>query len=258
LAPKNVSAIRTFSLLPTINRRSCIASVAWLIISHRLMHLCVVNQSETNMLLLQAQAKLDIVALLMKGGVVMIPLLLLSLIAIVIIFERIFFFNKQLQTDDKVLRHLIKLIQEGKGTDAAEYCAHQKNAFGRIFVYASTGDVQQASELMEDAANVEMAGMEKSLNYLTIIAGVAPLLGFIGTIAGVITIFFDISQSQDISISVISEGLYQKMVSSAAGLVIGIISFSAYHLFMNQVDGFSARIQDQALKLKAAIIHFKS
>lgn len=211
-------------------------------------------------MILQVQPSLDVLQLLMKGGVVMIPLALLSITAIVIIFERLLYFNKQLSTDEKVFAHFVKLMREGKRNDAAEWCAKQKNAFGRIFLYASetqAASLDETSQLLEDAANVEIARMEKSLNYLTIIAGVAPLLGFIGTIAGVITIFFDISISQDISISVISEGLYKKMVSSASGLVVGIVAFSAYHLFMNQVDGFAARIQELALKFKATMIASK-
>jgi biopolymer transport protein ExbB len=106
---------------------------------------------------------------------------------------------------------------------------------------------------MEEAAEVEVARLEKNLNYLSIIAGVAPLLGFIGTIVGVITIFHDISISQDISISVISEGLYKKMVTSATGLVIGIIAYAAYHLFQNQIDRFVNTIREQSLNLKVTL-----
>ena len=92
----------------------------------------------------------------------------------------------------------------------------------------------EQEKLMDQAANVEVAYLERRLNVLSIVAGVAPLLGFIGTIAGVITIFFDISTTADISIGVISEGLYQKMVSSAGGLVVGIIAFVFYQLLQIQ------------------------
>jgi len=212
-----------------------------------------------NVYLLQAAEQnhsIDIFALIMKGGFVMIPLLILSVLAVILIFERILFLNKNFQVNDKKFEHLTDLLRNGKTNDAAEYCNKEKNSWGRIFIYAAAGEyvsTEEADKLMEDAANVEIARVEKSLNYLTIIAGVAPLLGFIGTIAGVITIFFDISVSQDISISTISEGLYQKMISSASGLVIGILAFVSYHLFMNQVDGFATRIQEQSLKMRVAL-----
>jgi biopolymer transport protein ExbB len=83
------------------------------------------------------------------------------------------------------------------------------------------------------------------------IASIAPLLGFIGTIAGVIVIFFDISTTTDISIGTISEGLYQKMISSATGLVVGILAYLSHHLLQNGVDKFVAQIEEFDLQLKA-------
>lgn len=204
---------------------------------------------------------MDIFQLLMKGGVVMIPLAFISVVAIILIFERMMYYSKNLKADDKVFMQFVDLMRAGKKNDAANLCSKQNNSWGRIFMYATMSeknDPNEVDKLLEDAANVEIAHLEKSLNYLSIIAGVAPLLGFIGTIAGVITIFFDISTSSDISISSISEGLYKKMVSSASGLVIGIIAFMGYHLFINQVDGFSAKIQEQALKLKVSLQNAKN
>jgi biopolymer transport protein ExbB len=107
--------------------------------------------------------------------------------------------------------------------------------------------------LLSDATNIEISQFEKGLSGLSLIAGIAPLLGFIGTIMGVIKIFFDISVSQDISISVISEGLYQKMISSASGLFIGIIAFAANQLFQQRIDKFIRRVQQHALLVKLAM-----
>jgi biopolymer transport protein ExbB len=83
---------------------------------------------------------------------------------------------------------------------------------------------------------------------LGLIAGIAPTLGFIGTISGVIKIFYSISVTEDISIGNISGGLYEKMISSGAGLIVGIIAYSAYHLFNGKIDGFSLSIQKQVLE----------
>ncbi|MCC6600322.1 MAG: MotA/TolQ/ExbB proton channel family protein [Crocinitomicaceae bacterium] len=205
-------------------------------------------------------ASLDIFSLLMKGGVVMIPLVILSLIAVILIVERIMFFNKNLQLSEKNFSELIKHVEAGKMEEAMSLCEREKNSWGRIFIYgmtAESGNADEMDKLMEGAAEVEIGRLEKGLNYLSIIAGVAPLLGFIGTIAGVITIFFDISTSSDISISVISEGLYKKMVSSASGLVIGIIAFTAYHLFQNSIDSFISKVQEESLNLRVAILSKK-
>ena len=101
---------------------------------------------------------------------------------------------------------------------------------------------------MERAANIEVGEMEKKLGHLGLIAGIAPTLGFIGTISGVIKIFYSISQTEDISIGNISGGLYEKMISSGAGLVVGIIAYSAYHLFNGKIDSFVLSIQRQVLE----------
>jgi biopolymer transport protein ExbB len=89
--------------------------------------------------------------------------------------------------------------------------------------------------------------MERRLGHLGLIAGIAPTLGFIGTIGGVIKIFYSISQTEDISIGNISGGLYEKMISSGAGLIVGIIAYAAYHLFNSKIDNFSLAVQKQVL-----------
>jgi biopolymer transport protein ExbB len=95
--------------------------------------------------------------------------------------------------------------------------------------------------------------MESKMGYISIVSGIAPRLGFIGTIIGVIIIFFNISQSNDISINYISEGLYQKMVSSGTGLVVGVIAFLGYNYLLTRVDNFSLQLQKQVLEFLKGI-----
>ena len=167
------------------------------------------------------EKSLDLIGLIFKGGWVMIPLLLLSILTIVIVIERYLFLGKQGVGKKNNFEGFLAALKVGNNKEAMRLCEEDNAAWSRIFQYAAlteiSGDEQE--KLMEQAANVEVAYLERRLNVLSIVAGVAPLLGFIGTIAGVITIFFDISTTADISIGVISEGLYQKMVSSAGGLV---------------------------------------
>lgn len=201
-----------------------------------------------------AEQSIDVIALLMKGGVVMIPLLLLSIVTFILMFERMMFFGKSMKMKQEEFTQLVGALEANDLKKATEICASSDTSWGRIFIYASASSSKEdRDKLLEDGANLEVTRLEKGLNYLSIIAGLAPLLGFVGTIVGVINIFFKISISKDISISVISEGLYQKMITSASGLVVGIIAFSAYHLFQNQIDNFIAKIQEQALALKVAI-----
>jgi len=205
------------------------------------------------------EKSLDLIGLIFKGGWVMIPLLLLSILTIVIVIERYLFLGKQGVGRKNNFENFLAALKVGNNTEAARLCEEDNAAWSRIFQYAAlteiSGDEQE--KLMDQAANVEVAYLERRLNVLSIVAGVAPLLGFIGTIAGVITIFFDISTTADISIGVISEGLYQKMVSSAGGLVVGIIAFVFYQLLQNSVDKFVAQMEEYSLQLKTLFLQGK-
>jgi biopolymer transport protein ExbB len=205
------------------------------------------------------EKSLDLIGLIFKGGWVMIPLLLLSILTIVIVIERYLFLGKQGVGKKNNFENFLAALKVGNNKEAARLCEEDNAAWSRIFQYAAlteiSGDEQE--KLMDQAANVEVAYLERRLNVLSIVAGVAPLLGFIGTIAGVITIFFDISTTADISIGVISEGLYQKMVSSAGGLVVGIIAFVFYQLLQNSVDKFVAQMEEYSLQLKTLFLQGK-
>ncbi len=98
---------------------------------------------------------------------------------------------------------------------------------------------------MEATANLEISEMEKNTGYLGIIAGIAPMLGFIGTIAGVIKIFYNISLADNISIGIIAGGLYQKMICSGTGLIVGVIAYSCYHYLQMMIDRYSIDMQRQ-------------
>ncbi len=197
---------------------------------------------------------MDFFSLIFKGGWVMIPLGLVLIFAIYLIIERWLYFNVQDGVNGEKSNRHIAYLRSGESHPAFQLCAEEKGAWGRIFIHAGSGEsMQDTDQLLSDATNIEVSQLEKGLSGLSLIAGIAPLLGFIGTIIGVINIFFDISQSQDISISVISEGLYQKMISSATGLFVGIIAFAANQLFQQRIDRFIRRIQQHALLVKLAI-----
>ncbi len=211
-----------------------------------------------NPVILQAEVadtSIKLIPLLMKGGVVMIPLLFLSVIALIIIIERLMFFSQNLKTSKKTFEKFATAFSQGKNQEAEQIASAEKTSWGRVFVYATISGQMSGAEMdkvMEDAGAVEISRLEKNLNYLSMIAGLAPLLGFIGTIAGVITIFYSISTTQDISISSITEGLYQKMVTSAAGLFVGIIAFTAHQLFQNRIDQFIAKMQEESLLIRVS------
>jgi biopolymer transport protein ExbB len=94
--------------------------------------------------------------------------------------------------------------------------------------------------------------MENHLGYLGIIAGIAPMLGFVGTIAGVIKIFYNISLADNISIGIISGGLYQKMICSGTGLIVGVLAYTGYHLLQMMIDRYMIKLQESLIQFLKA------
>src|SRR5690606_8934499 len=102
---------------------------------------------------------------------------------------------------------------------------------------------------IENASQIELQRMEGNLSYLGVIAGLAPMLGFVGTIAGIIRIFYDISLSTDFNISTISGGMYEKMITSGTGLISGLIAYAGYRILNISIHGFAQQLQMAASDL---------
>jgi len=193
---------------------------------------------------------------MMKGGIIMIPIVLLSVISFYIFIVKIITIRRDSKGAEGFSGRLLRVIKDDGRENAAVYCSTANTSIGRIFANGLTRldrSNKEAEDMMESTANVEIAHMEKDLNYLGVIAGVAPLLGFIGTIAGVIKIFYGIALADNISIGIIAGGLYQKMVSSGTGLIVGVIAYSFYHYLHIKVDKFAATLQEESLEFFKSI-----
>lgn len=188
---------------------------------------------------------------LMKGGVFILPIILLLFYTIYVIIERFLFIRKATKYNKTLVDDIRSELNSGRIESARNVCKRDDSATGNVLASGIDGIGRPVSEIesrMEKATNIELGEMEKKMGHLGLIAGIAPILGFIGTISGVIKIFHDISVSEDISIGNISGGLYEKMISSGAGLVVGVIAYSAYHLFNGRIDVFVLNIQKQVLE----------
>lgn len=186
--------------------------------------------------------------LLQKGGPFMIPLGLLLLYSLYLIIERYRYISRKAKVDRALMMNVQQNIKRGAFNEALQLVSTNQSAFGTVMkegIQAANSDATQSQieANMEKVANIEIGMMEKNLGHLGLIAGIAPTLGFIGTISGVIRIFYEISESGNVGIKDISGGLYEKMVSSGAGLTVGIIAYSGYHLLNSLVDAYVLRIQ---------------
>lgn len=188
--------------------------------------------------------------LVTKGGLIMIPILLLSFISIYIFIERYLYIKRAASIDSSLVTSIIRELGEGHPDRAIIHAQKDPSAAGRIMEsgLAKIGKTARDIESnLESATNLEITKMEKNTGYLGIIAGIAPMLGFIGTISGVIKIFYSISLADNISIGIISGGLYQKMICSGAGLIVGVISYAAYHILQMKIDRYTISLQENLL-----------
>jgi len=189
---------------------------------------------------------------LLKGGIMIIPIILLLFFCIYVIVERYLSIKKATKQDENMINDVRIQLKSGKIDNAIMMCGRGNTASGNIIksgISIIGRPISEIESVMEKTANVEIAEMEKGLGYLGLISGIAPILGFIGTISGVIKIFHTISNTGNLNIQTISGGLYEKMISSGAGLVVGVVAYSAYHLFNMMIDSFSLKVQKQTLEI---------
>jgi biopolymer transport protein ExbB len=189
---------------------------------------------------------------LLKGGIMIIPIIILLFFCIYVIVERYLSIKKAIKQDENMINDVRIQLKSGKIDNAIMMCGRGNTASGNIIrsgISIIGRPISEIESVMEKTANVEIAEMEKGLGYLGLISGIAPILGFIGTISGVIKIFHTISNTGNLNIQTISGGLYEKMISSGAGLVVGVVAYSAYHLFNMMIDHFSLKVQKQTLEI---------
>ena len=186
-----------------------------------------------------------------KGGPIMYPLALLLLISIYILVERLLVLGKASKTNKELLQSIKEMINTGNLSNAISMCKNINTPESTMLEQGISRIGQPITEIrtaMDKSGANEIAKLEKNLNVLNIIGRIAPMFGFIGTIIGVITIFYDISLAKTVEIEVISKGLYQKMVTSAGGLVVGVIAFVCYHWLNSRIDKLANRMEDTQIK----------
>lgn len=187
---------------------------------------------------------------LMKGGVFLIPIGILLFYSLIVIVEKYRYIRKMTRYNSNLLAEIKTDLSSNNFDQALNVLAKDKTAFGSVVnegVLSMDRPYLERQSNMEKVANIEVGKMEKNLGHLGLIAGIAPTLGFIGTISGVIKIFYSISITENVSISNISGGLYEKMISSGSGLVVGIIAFAGYHLLNGMIDNYALNIQKVSL-----------
>jgi biopolymer transport protein ExbB len=200
---------------------------------------------------MEKQTVIDLI--LSSGGTgvtIVVILLILSIVSISIFVERFLSVGKAMTYEAGFVNGLKSSLTNGNVAEARRLCQTVNSPISRML---DKGISRLGSEpaliegAMEATGKLEITKLEKNLGYLSLIAKLAPMFGFVGTIMGVIKIFYDIAMTDNLSIGVISGGLYQKMITSAAGLMVGIIAFLGYYLVNMRIDKVVERMEQATL-----------
>ena len=194
---------------------------------------------------------LQLFDLVAKGGWVMVPIAFLFFAALYLMFERYFVIRSQTKMDANFIDNIRDMVAQGNVKSAESFAKNQRTAMGRVFEKAIGrigSPIREIESTIETVGQIELSRLERNMGYLGIIAGIAPMMGFIGTISGIIRIFYDISLTDNISVGIIAGGLYEKMITSGAGLIVGVIAYTCYHLLNMMIERFTLALEVNAFE----------
>lgn len=174
------------------------------------------------------------------GGIFMWPLLACSILALAVIFVKFVTLRMARVRTDRLLERIRSLVQEGRIEDAIDLCANTRGPVAAIlltglYLYAE-GDVEHADRAIVHAGRIEMAFLEKGMVVLATVSNVAPLIGFLGTVAGMIIAFGAIETAGEVEATLVAGGIKVALITTAAGLTIAIPVNIAHNWFVQQID----------------------
>ena len=203
------------------------------------------------------KASFSLLSLATKGGWLMLVLALLSVIAIYIFAERLYAINHAAKIDKNFIKDITDYLQDGKKKSALALCKKHDTPVSRMIekgierMGKPLGDIQTA---VENVGNVEVARLEKGLPILASISGGAPMIGFLGTVLGMVQAFFNMSQAgNNIDIPLLSGGIYTAMITTVGGLFVGIIAYFGYNYLTSRVSDVVYKMENSTMEFMDAL-----
>ena len=194
----------------------------------------------------------SLIEMAVKGGWLMLVLLLLSVMAIYIFGNKWWMIRRAGQIDKNFMKDIHDLIYEGKIKSALALCQKYDSPVARLVekgverIGRPLTDIQTA---VENMGNVEVARLEKGLPMLATIAGGAPMIGFLGTVTGMIRAFFEMANAgNNIDITLLSGGIYEAMVTTVGGLFVGIIAYFGYNYLTSQISNLVFKMESTTIE----------
>ena len=188
----------------------------------------------------EVEESLNVLDLAMKGGWIMIVLAILSVIGIYIFIERLIVLRKAMVKNPMLIERIKDNLKENDIKSAYNYCESQNTPVSRILAKGVKDyrfDTVSIRQALDNSAGLEVARLEKGMPVVSTIAAVAPMLGFLGTVTGMVQAFWQMHQAgSNIDVAMLSGGIYEAMVTTVGGLIVGIIAIFAYNYLVSQVD----------------------
>ncbi len=198
------------------------------------------------------EAEMNIIDLAVKGGWIMIVLLVLSLIAIYIFIQRLLVIRRAGKEDESFMNRIKDYIHDGKLDSALNLCRSTNTPSARMIEKGISRLGRPMNDVLvaiENVGNLEVAKMEKGFPWIATIAAGAPMIGFLGTVTGMVRAFFDMANAgTNVDVSLLSNGIYEALVTTVGGLVVGIIALFAYNYLVSQVDNVVNKMEAKTME----------
>ena len=196
------------------------------------------------------EIKLSILDLAMKGGWIMLVLALLSIIAVYIFIERYIVVKRATKYDSSFMERIREYMKDGRIDSAKALCNGSDSPISRMIekglsrIGRPLNDINTA---IENVGNIEVAKLEKGVALLSMIASAAPMIGFLGTVTGMIRAFYNMSMAgNNIDIELLSSGIYEAMVTTVGGLIVGILAYIFYTIIVARIQNVVNLLESKA------------
>ncbi len=197
-------------------------------------------ETDTLAQMLQDDTSMSFFEILSQGGLLMIPLFILSILAIYVISERWRTLENSKMDINSMLNNIESLLKSGSQARAIQYCEEFDKPLARILkagIRRLGRPIRDIEEAIRNAGKKEIYSLENRMNWLATIAGVAPLIGFTGTVTGMIRAFMDIQSLQgNVNPSVLAGGIWEALITTATGLIVGIIAYGFYNFLLGKIN----------------------
>jgi biopolymer transport protein ExbB len=208
--------------------------------------------ADTTGLVVETDKQMNVLDIAMNGGIMLIPIIILSIIAVYLLVERYLTIKKAREYDPLFMKRIKDMVMDGNIKGAQSLCEATNTPIARMLekglsrIGKPLQDVQVA---VQNVGNLEVSKLEKGMPLLATISGAAPMIGFLGTVTGMIKTFYTLSQNADgIQVGSLSGGIYEAMVTTVGGLIVGIIAYISYNSLTSMIDKVIYRMESTSME----------